>query len=367
MIKVKKRKIRDTRLFLKENYKAFLSVLLLAIFGIINQLGMGEARSYFIKNLLWHTIGIGIFVVFTFFADYRKLTLRILWIFYGMVLFLLFLTLFTKKRWLYIGPISLQPSEFLKPVLVLIVAKIVSDKVSEYLNFKTLVSLLAIIYFPLFLVLLKDLDFAFIMGITFFIYLIFLGIRKQVIVTFGVICLILGILGGPILWKKLKPHQRGRIYAYLYPEKYSKTWAYQLEQSLIAIGSGGIKGQGFRKGWSTRLNYLPAKTTDLAFSVWAESWGLIGSTIVLVIYGYLVWFCIEISESARDWFGKYLSLGVGLILLFQIFFNVGGVTGLLPMTSIPFPFLSYGGSITITVYFLLSLVFNVAFKRYFFK
>jgi rod shape determining protein RodA len=365
MTKIKE--VKTTALFLKENYKAFLAVFCLALFGIVNQLGMGETRGYFFKNVLWHVIGIVIFVGVTFLTDYRKLTLKILWLFYGVVMFLLSLTLITKGRWLHLGFINIQPSEFLKPVLVLVVSKIVSKEVSEILDNRTLLKLVVIVYIPLFIVLLKDLDFAFIMGFTFFVYFLFLGVRKKLVVIFGIICLALGIIGGPFVWKELKPHQRGRIYAYLYPEKYARTWAYQLGQSLIAIGSGGIKGQGFREGWSTRLNYLPAKTTDLAFSVWAESWGFIGATLVLLVYGYLIWFCISISESARDWFGKYLCFGVALILLFQVFFNVGGVTGLLPMTSIPFPFLSYGGSITITVYFLLSLVFNVAFKRYFFK
>jgi len=88
--------------------------------------------------------------------------------------------------------------------------------------------------------------------------------------------LFLSIIAIPIFWSKLKPHQKGRIYGYLYPERYAQTWGYQLNQSLIAIGSGGLTGFKFYKGWSTRLGYLPAKHTDLTFAVWAESWGLIG-------------------------------------------------------------------------------------------
>ncbi|PMP95507.1 MAG: hypothetical protein C0169_05415 [Thermodesulfobacterium geofontis] len=205
------------------------------------------------------------------------------------------------------------------------------------------------------------------MFIMFASFLIFIGIPRRLTLSLIFLGLIIGLLLFPIFWKNLKPHQKGRIYGYLYPEKYAQTWGYQLNQSLIAIGSGGLWGHGFKRGWSTRLHYLPAKYTDLAFAVWAETWGFIGVSLFLVLYGYLLYFFIKISNTAKDWLGKYLSLGVALVLFWQALFNISGCAGLFPMTSIPLPFLSYGGSITISVYFLLSLVFNIALKRYFFK
>jgi len=289
------------------------------------------------------------------------------WYAYWGLNFLLLVMLIFHKRWLNLGFISIQPSEFIKFILVLLISLYLSREPNEVISTKKFFKLVGLIVLPLILILPMDLDYAFIMGVMFFSWLLFIGIPKRILGLLLVCAFVFSIIAVPIGWQKLKPHQKGRIYGYLDPEKYAKTWGYQLNQSLIAIGSGGLTGQKFYKGWSTRLGYLPAKHTDLAFAVWAETWGLLGVSVFLALYGYLVYFGICVSQFTKDWFGKYLSLGISLILLWQLFFNIGGCSGLLPMTSIPVPFLSYGGSITISVYILLYLLFNVAIKKYFFK
>ncbi|MFN3407233.1 MAG: FtsW/RodA/SpoVE family cell cycle protein, partial [Caldimicrobium sp.] len=235
------------------------------------------------------------------------------------------------------------------------------------LDNKEVIFLLFVVALPLSFILPVDLDYSGIIFLIFFVFICFLGISKRLFLLFFTLGLISMIVIFPLAWTKLKPHQKGRIYGYLDPEKYAKTWGYQINQSLIAIGSGGPLGQGLKKGWSTRLNYIPAKNTDLAFAVWAEAFGFLGTTLFLVLYGYLLYWGLTISESVKDPLRKYLSLGVVLLLLGQLFFNIGGATGVLPMTSIPQPFLSYGGSITISTYLLLSLLFNISFKKDFFK
>ncbi len=328
---------------------------------------MGESSGYLLKNLLWHAIGFVLFMLLLIYFDYRKISFGLIWIAYFLMVFLLLILALFKKRWLVIGPISIQPSEFLKLVLLYLLSFYISKKGELKLENSEALFLLGIISLPLLFLLPVDLDYAFIIGLMFFSLLLFFGFPKRLLIVLVLFGIFAFVIITPLMWNKLKPHQKGRIYGYLDPEKHYKTWGYQLSQSLIAIGSGGIKGQGFKKGWSTRLNYLPAKNTDLAFSVFAEAFGLLGVTLFLSLYGYLLYFALMVSKKARDLLGKALATGIFLILLLQAFFNIGGATGLLPMTSIPQPFLSYGGSITISTYLLLSILFNIAFKRVFFK
>lgn len=345
----------------------FIVLFFLILISELNQLGMGEEYLYLWKNLASHILGIGILVFLGFLGDYRKITLKIVFSIYIFLNFILLICLLFQKRWLNLGFFNLQPSEFIKPLLIFLISLIVVKEASIYLSLKTLLKLMGLILVPLIFIAPLDLDYAFIMGGMFVFFVLFLGIPKRVLLILILIGALVSILMVPLGWSKLKPHQKGRILGYLYPEKYSQTWGYQLNQSLIAVGSGGIIGQGFKKGWSTKLHYLPAKRTDLAFAVWSETWGLIGVSVFLFLYGFLVYYAILVSETAKDLLGKYLSLGIALILFWQAFFNIGGVIGLLPMTSIPLPFISYGGSITVSTYILISLLFNIAFKRTFFK
>lgn len=356
-----------TKVFIKENSLALLSFFTLTGINILNQLGMGETGAYFWKNIVWNFTGLVVFFLILYKFDYRRISLELVWVIYGALLLLMIILALFKKRWLVLGPLSIQPSEFLKIVLLYLISLIVSKKKEFKLSNGEGIFLLLTISIPLIFLFPVDLDYSGIIFLMFFAFLLFLGFPKRLFIFMGIIGLIFLIVLFPLAWNKLKPHQKGRIYGYLDPEKYSKTWGYQINQSLIAIGSGGIVGQGLQKGWSTRLNYLPAKNTDLAFSVWAEAFGLLGATLFLVVYGYLLYWGLNVSRKAKDLLGKSLSLGIVLILLFQLIFNLGGASGLLPMTSIPQPFLSYGGSITISTYFMLSLLFNIAFRKDFFK
>lgn len=353
--------------FLRDNLYAFLAFLSLIVINILNQTGMGETGIYFWKNLIWNFLGFAIFLFIFFRFDYRRVSLELLWILYASMLILLIILALFKKRWLIIGPLSFQPSEFLKIILVYLISLIVSKKTEPKLTYAEAVLLLIVIALPLFFLLPVDLDYAGIIFLMFFTFLVFLGFPKRLLLLFFMLGFAFSLVILPIAWNKLKPHQKGRIYGYLDPEKYHKTWGYQINQSLIAIGSGGLTGQGLQKGWSTRLNYLPAKNTDLAFAVWAEAFGLLGSTLFMLIYGYLLYWGLMVSKKAKDLLGKSLSLGIVLIFLFQFIFNLGGAIGLLPMTSIPQPFLSYGGSITISAYIMLSILFNISFRKDFFK
>ncbi|MFN4196554.1 MAG: FtsW/RodA/SpoVE family cell cycle protein [Caldimicrobium sp.] len=359
--------LQDIKIFVKENLFACLSIIGLLFINLLNQWCMGETGLYFWKNFLWQIIGLVVFFLVWLKYDYKKVSLGFLWIIYGVFLIFLFILAIFKKRWLVIGPISIQPSEFLKIILLYLISLYAAKKQDLRLDNKEVLFLLFVIALPLSFILPVDLDYAVIIFLIFFVFICFLGISRKLFLLFLTLGLFFIIAIFPIMWTKFKPYQKGRIYGYLDPEKYAKTWGYQINQSLIAIGSGGPLGQGLKKGWSTRLNYIPAKNTDLAFAVWAEAFGFLGSTLFLVLYGYLLYWGLIISERTKDPMRKYLSLGIVLLLLGQLFFNIGGATALLPMTSIPQPFLSYGGSITISTYLLLSFLFNIAFKKDFFK
>lgn len=359
--------LQRLKVFVKENPWAFFMLFTLVGINILNQMNMGDSGNFFLKNLIWQALGLLIFLVFTLYFDYRRISLELVWILYGLMLILLIVLALFKKRWLILGPLSFQPSEFLKIIIIYLLSLIMEKKKNLRLETGEALFLLVVIALPLLFLLPVDLDYAFIIGLMFLIFLLALGFPKRLFIGLGSLFVLLMVIAVPIAWNKLKPHQKGRIYGYLDPEKYYKTWGYQLNQSLIAIGSGGLKGQGFQKGWSTRLNYLPAKNTDLAFSVWAEAFGLLGNTLFLFLYGYLLFWGLNISRKAKDYLGRSLSLGIVIIFLWQAFFNLGGATGLLPMTSIPQPFLSYGGSVTISTYLMLSILFNIAFRKYFFK
>ena len=360
-------RLKNFLALIKSNWLAWIALFGLMILGILNQFNMGESTVHIVKNAAWHIFGLFILLFIVLKVDMPKVPPQIYLFSYILLTLLMFILAIFKKRWLIIGPISFQPSEFLKVVLVLLFSYMVSKRRGGPLSPKDWLIFFTILIIPLLFLVVVDLDYAFIIGWMFFVFFMVLGLPKRFVIGMAVGGLIIGALLVPIAWQKLKPHQKGRIYGYLNPEKYYKTWSYQLYQSLIAVGSGGLTGQGFRQVWSTRLNYLPAKHTDLAFSVWAEAFGFLGVLAFLSLYGYLLYWGLTLSQQVKDLFGKYLIVGIVLILLWQLFFNLGGAMGLLPMTSIPQPFLSYGGSITITTYLMLSFLFNFAKRKSFFK
>ncbi len=351
--------------FFRDNLQIFIIILLLIFCGVINQLNMGES-SFLWKALLWHLMGLIFVVIGLIFVDYRKISLKLVKIIYWILVFVLGVMFLFKKRWLHFGFFSFQPSEFIKPIVLLLIVYEIEHHNIATIRVKEFLKLIGYIVLPLILIIRTDLDYGFIMGLMFVSLLLLIGVSRGVILLI-IFMIFAGIMVSPFLWSKLKPHQKGRIYGFIYPEKYATTWGYQLYQSLVALGSGGFWGQGYKKGWCTRLNFLPAKRTDLAFAVWGESFGFLGSLFFLFLYLFLLNYTLFVSSRAKDWIGRYLSAGVGIILFFQAFFNVGGVIGLLPMASIPLPFLSYGGSSTISLYILLFFLFNVEYSRFIFK
>jgi rod shape determining protein RodA len=181
--------------------------------------------------------------------------------------------------------------------------------------------------------------------------------------------LVLGLCGGGAItggWSLLHDYQRQRIYTFLNPERDPLGSGYHIIQSKIAVGSGGLFGQGFRQGTQAQLSFLPERHTDFAFSVFAEEWGFVGCLLLLVLYLLVVLWGLYIARRASDRFGMYLALGVVAMLFWHIVVNLGMVVGLLPVVGVPLPLFSYGGTSMLTTMTGVGLLLNVSMRRFMF-
>ena len=175
---------------------------------------------------------------------------------------------------------------------------------------------------------------------------------------------ILTVVVLPISWQFMNEYQKGRIVSFMDPERDPQGKGYQLIQSQIAVGSGGMFGKGVTKGTQTQLRFLPVPHKDFIFSAFAEEHGFVGVTILLSMFFVLVMRIVQNAHTAPDRVGMYLCMGVAALLLFHILINVGMVAGLMPVTGIPLPFMSFGGSSIWTFFLALGLVNNVRLRRF---
>jgi len=182
--------------------------------------------------------------------------------------------------------------------------------------------------------------------------------------TIGLALIIVAVIAAPVGWHLLKPFQKERVLIFLNPERDPLGSGYQLTQAKIATGSGGIRGKGFMRGTQVNLQYLPASHTDFIFSVLGEEWGFVGVSIVLTLYLYLIVQALLIAEKSRDRGGAFLVLGLISFFVFHTVINVSMQIGLLPVTGIPLPLLSYGGSATMMFLMSVGLILNVAMRRF---
>jgi len=269
------------------------------------------------------------------------------------------------RRWINLGGgIHFQPSEWVKLVLIIATARYFWNLAGRELSWRDIGKAVALVCVPMALVLTQpDLG----TSLTYFPILIaglFLGgIRLRQI---GIILLMVVLLGG-IAWKsgkRLKPYQQARINAFLDPDSDPRGSGYQIRQSLIAVGSGGIWGKGANKGTQTQGDFLPIPYTDFIFAAFCEEHGFIGAMGVLLLYFLILMRLIQNAQTAADLPGAYIVMGTVAVILFQIFVNIGMVVGLMPVTGIPLPLMSYGGSSILFTFLALGIVMNVRMRRF---
>jgi rod shape determining protein RodA len=316
-------------------------------------------------------LAVGLVLMFLIsFVDYHRLIDLAPWA-YGVSLISLVAVLLvgTKvlggRRWIkFPGGIHFQPSEWVKLVLILTIARFFWGLAGKDLTWGDIGKAFAMICIPMALVL-KQPDLG--TTLTYLPILIcglFLGgmrIRQA-----GVILLVLAVLGGVVFkaGKRLKPYQQARINAFLDPDSDPRGSGYQIRQSLIAVGSGGIWGKGTNQGTQTQGDFLPIPYTDFIFAAFCEEHGFIGAIGVLLLYFLILMRLIQNAQTAADLPGTFIIMGVVAVVVFQIAVNVGMVVGLMPVTGIPLPLMSYGGSSILFTFLALGIVMNIRMRRF---
>lgn len=266
------------------------------------------------------------------------------------------------KGWIGIGSRAIQPSEFAKLGMIVMLAKLIDDmegKVNEPRNFFKLAFYAAL---PMILIVIQP-DMGMTM-VTFFIALgIFFIAGLDLRVIFGglagIVVLIVVIWNSPLM----KDYWKGRLLSFINPEAHVQGLGFQFSQSIMGIGSGKILGSGFTKGLQVAGNNVPEAHTDFIFAVVGEEWGLIGALMLLFLYGLLLYKFIKIAKGSKDLFGSIIAVGVISTFLFSIFQNIGMTIGLMPITGITLPLMSYGGSSILSNFMSIGLVLNVGMRR----
>jgi len=363
----------DRRLLTHFDWVLILTVCLIAAVGIFNLFSATASwpagvTPIYIKQAYWLAIGM-VIALLVCALDYRHLEYAGFFL-YGLTISLLvFVLLFGKTsmgatRWIDLGPFNLQPSEVMKIVIIITLARYFSGR--NHFPGYSLRDLLvpsALLGLPALLIIKQpDLGTAMLVLFIGISMALFAGVRKSALIVLA-FCGTAAIWGG---WFLLHDYQKERIRTFLNPERDPLGSGYHIIQSKIAVGSGGFFGKGFMQGTQSQLSFLPERHTDFAFSVFAEEWGFAGSLALLLVYLFLIIWGIYIARRASDRFGMFLALGVVAMLFWHIVINLGMVIGLLPVVGVPLPLFSYGGTSMVTTMIGVGLLLNVSMRRFIF-
>lgn len=347
-----------------------ISTILLVLFGILNIYLAKKGENFATKQFIWFIVSLVALYIFMA-IDYRVLY-NYVPIFYWGGVGLLILTRFVgsvrggAKGWITFGPVSLQPAELAKIGMILMLAKKLEEMDLEINNLKNFFTLVFYAAVPVvFIIVQPD------MGMTMVSFFIVLGIFYVAgldgrVIGGGLLALFLGII---IVWNSglIQDYQKGRITSFMNPEANMSGSGYHLSQSLIAIGSGGVLGNtpSLANDASTgyAAQHVPEVQTDFIFAAIAEHFGLIGVLFLLLLYGLLISRMITIARTSKDIFGSIICVGLVSYFLFALLQNIGMTIGLVPITGITLPLISYGGSSLLTTIMSIGLILNVGMRR----
>ncbi|MBC7087562.1 MAG: rod shape-determining protein RodA [Tissierellales bacterium] len=355
--------------FKKFDFLLLITTILLSIYGIVMiysaTLSLNSTR--YVQTQIISTI-IGLFaILILIFFDYElleKLYIPIYILSIGLLIAVLIFGVgddqWGSKSWLYIGSFGFQPAEFAKVGVIISLARII-DKYKEDINSpKTLAKILIFALIPIGLIL-RQPDLGTAMVFVFFtaVMLFVAGLRiKYFLAALGVV-----VFSLPIVWLQMADYQKERIYNFLNPERDPSATGYQALQSRIAIGSGKLFGRGLFNGSQTQLNYLPEKHTDFIFAVIVEELGFLGGTVLLLLYLILLMRMIRIAKNTTDVFASLVVTGIASLLFIHIFQNIGMTIGLMPITGIPLPFMSYGGTFQLINLVCVGIVLSIGLHK----
>jgi len=400
------------------DYGLIVAVCLLLVIGVfmIHSASTGEnneTTDVWRKQVVWAAISFTAMVGVIFLP--LKFIYALSYVFYGICLLLLIMTEVYgtigggSERWLNIGPLRFQPSEFMKIATILALARFLSMKNNRPYSYRKVFIPALIVFVPMVLILKQpDLGTALVFFAIFFPMLYWAGLSKVrlfflvapllsavfsapflpiyswiwVVFMFCVLALLFhsrytlqgmgfnistNIFAGiaiPYVFNKLKPYQQKRITTFINPEADPLGAGYQIINSKIAVGSGGMFGKGIGQGKYTELGFLPRSHTDFIFSVIGEELGFLGSVLILGVIFFIVSRGIRIASVVKNPFMSIAAVGIATVFVFHMFVNVGMVIGIMPVTGLPLPFLSYGGSSCVTSALMIGLLLNFSINRH---
>lgn len=362
------------------DYWLIASVFLLCILGIIaigsaTHINLGESKSTYLSQIAWFVVGICIMGAAVF-INYKWFSRFYLFVYAFILLLLIGVLVLGKEvngatRWLYFGPIGIQPSEFAKIIMVFCLAKLIDKNKEQINNIRVIVFICIFTFIPILLIqkqpsLSASLVLIAVLAVQFFIG----GLDyKYILTVFAIVIFVVAFLfwdvqnETPLIVNKiLAKHQITRIETFINPVAGSNEY-YQTIKSINAIGSGQLTGKGLYQGTLNQLSYLPEPHNDFIFSVIGEEFGFIGCIVILLLEFFIVFRCILIAMSCRDLFSQLIVAGVAGMIAFQAFVNTGVATSLIPNTGMSLPFVSYGGSSMWTNMASIGLVLNIGCKR----
>jgi rod shape determining protein RodA len=344
-------------------------VLLICGLGVMQIYSASSATKFagvHMKQVYW--VGIGLAVMFMVsLVNYQALLENVHWLYLGSLAALLGVLLFGVKifgarRWIDLGSFHFQPSEWVKLIVILALAKYFADARQREATVADIVKVGLIAGVPFLLIIAQpDLGTALTLVPIAFMALFLGGLRfKHLMVIVVVAALVV-----PVAYKfVLKDYQRERLTSFMNPEADPRGSGYQVQQSLIAVGAGGIWGKGTAKGSQTQGMFLPVTHTDFIFASFAEEHGFVGAMGVLLLYFIVLMRLIHNAQTAPDRAGALVVMGVVALLGFHILVNIGMVVGFMPVTGLPLPLLSYGGSSVLFMFLALGVVMNVRMRRF---
>lgn len=347
---------------------------LLAVVVALSAIGLATVHSasaespidYLYRQAVWVAVGWAAMVVVFGFSYHTLLSWSLPLYLASLAALALVLVLGYEaggsQGWFRIGSVGVQPSEFAKLVTALYLTRYLGGLSQRELQPRQIAAALAIAAVPMVLIALEpDLG-----GAAMFVpmlagMLLVAGVRLRLLVT----ALIAALALGALIWSfGMQPYQRQRVATFLQPAEDPLGAGYQVRQSKIAVGSGELTGKGYLQGTQSQLRFLPARHTDFILAVLAEEWGFVGVVVVLGLYGIFLVNAGAIAARARDRQGILLVVGLTSVFAFHVLYNSAMVIGLVPITGIPLPFLSYGGSFTLVNYLAVGLLLGVDFRRY---
>ncbi|MCG6553064.1 MAG: rod shape-determining protein RodA [Candidatus Magnetominusculus sp. LBB02] len=324
--------------------------------------------NYYLKQAVWMLIGLAALIA-TVIYDYSWLRKSAYFLYATGIVMLLLVLLIGRRglgaqRWLELGPVSFQPSELFRILLIIGISKYLSAIKGHLTKWPFIISLSLFGLLPFVLILKQPhLGTGLVLLTTFFFLIIAKKVEKKIMAALIIFTLVVPPVAGNLIWRHLKDYQKNRIIAFIKPKADPKGIGYQIEQSKITIGSGQALGRGFLKGTQGPLRFLPEKHTDFIYCIFAEEWGFVGSSIIVALYLFLFLRGISTALKSKDEFGRYLALGLTFMLFLYFVINMGMVLGMLPVVGVPIPFMSYGGTTLITNYIAIGILINIRMRR----